>query len=160
MLPPAARGLQSRKPPPQFGHVATPAYVKKIQMRQPGEGRRVAVRIAAAVMNAERAMPPAPRAVQRQQETLEPVLETPITREEFLLGKALAVFLPSLFIAYVVFAVFIAVVEVFANGDRYVVDHREALKRGPIRDDRVTRHDIETIGVAVRVGRRPTTEKP
>ena len=52
---------------------------------------------------------------ERQQETLEPVLETPITREEFLLGKALAVFLPSLFIAYVVFAVFIAVVEVFAK---------------------------------------------
>jgi ABC-2 type transport system permease protein len=52
---------------------------------------------------------------ERQQETLEPVLATPITREEFLLGKALAVFLPSLFIAYVVFALFIAVVELFAK---------------------------------------------
>jgi ABC-2 type transport system permease protein len=52
---------------------------------------------------------------ERQQETLEPVLATPITREEFLLGKALAVFLPSLVIAYFVFALFIAVVELFAK---------------------------------------------
>jgi len=48
---------------------------------------------------------------ERYQETLEPVLETPITREEFLLGKALAVFMPSVIISYVVFAVYIAVVE-------------------------------------------------
>jgi ABC-2 type transport system permease protein len=48
---------------------------------------------------------------ERQQETLEPVLETPIRREEFLLGKALAVFVPSVIIAYVVFALYILVVE-------------------------------------------------
>jgi ABC-2 type transport system permease protein len=54
---------------------------------------------------------------ERQQETLEPVLETPITREEFLLGKALAVFLPSLVIAYVVFALYIVVVQLFAKPD-------------------------------------------
>jgi ABC-type Na+ efflux pump permease subunit len=49
---------------------------------------------------------------ERQQETLEPVLETPITREEFLLGKALAVFIPSVTISYVVFAVYIVIVEI------------------------------------------------
>ncbi len=35
--------------------------------------------------------------------TLEPVLTTPIRREEFLLGKALAALIPSLAIAYAVF---------------------------------------------------------
>ena len=54
---------------------------------------------------------------ERQQETLEPVLETPITREEFLLAKALAVFLPSVVISYAVFALYIAVVELFAKPD-------------------------------------------
>lgn len=49
---------------------------------------------------------------ERQQETLEPVLGTPIRREEFLLGKALAVFVPSVIISYVVFALYIAVVEI------------------------------------------------
>ena len=41
---------------------------------------------------------------ERQQGTLEPVLTTPIPREEFLLGKALAALLPSLGVAYAVFA--------------------------------------------------------
>jgi ABC-2 type transport system permease protein len=54
---------------------------------------------------------------ERQQETLEPVLETPITREEFLIGKALAVFAPSVVIAYAVFALYIALVEIFAKPD-------------------------------------------
>lgn len=49
---------------------------------------------------------------ERQQETLEPVLETPIRREEFLLGKALAVFIPSVIISYLVFALYIVVVEI------------------------------------------------
>jgi len=49
---------------------------------------------------------------ERQQETLEPVLETPIRREEFLLGKALAVFLPSVVISYVVFVLYIVVVQI------------------------------------------------
>jgi len=52
---------------------------------------------------------------ERQQGPLEPVLTTPIRREEFLLGKALAVLVPSVAIAYVVFAVFLAVVAVFAQ---------------------------------------------
>jgi ABC-2 type transport system permease protein len=51
---------------------------------------------------------------ERQQGTLEPVLTTPIRREELLLGKALAALLPSLAIAYVVYGLFLACVEIFA----------------------------------------------
>src|SRR5579884_3914038 len=52
---------------------------------------------------------------ERQQATLEPVLTTPIRREEFLLGKALASFVPSVAISYVVYAVFLACVGLFAR---------------------------------------------
>ena len=52
---------------------------------------------------------------ERQQGTLEPVLTTPIPREEFLLGKALAVLAPSVAIAYLVFAIFLAAVAAFAH---------------------------------------------
>jgi ABC-type transport system involved in multi-copper enzyme maturation permease subunit len=52
---------------------------------------------------------------ERQQGTLEPVLGTPIRREEFLLGKALASFVPSVAISYAVYAFFLAVVEIFAQ---------------------------------------------
>jgi ABC-2 type transport system permease protein len=52
---------------------------------------------------------------ERQQGTLEPVLSTPIRREELVLSKAMAVFAPSVAIAYAVFAVFIACVELFAR---------------------------------------------
>ncbi len=52
---------------------------------------------------------------ERQQGTLEPVLSTPIRRDELLLGKALAVLIPSIGIAYAVFAVFIALVSLFAH---------------------------------------------
>jgi ABC-type transport system involved in multi-copper enzyme maturation permease subunit len=52
---------------------------------------------------------------ERQQGTLEPALTTPIRREEFLLGKALAAFVPSLAIAYVVYALFLVLVELFAE---------------------------------------------
>jgi ABC-2 type transport system permease protein len=52
---------------------------------------------------------------ERQQGTLEPVLTSPVRREEFLLGKALAALLPSLVISYAVIAVFVAVVELFAH---------------------------------------------
>ena len=45
---------------------------------------------------------------EREQGTLEPVLTTPIRPEEFLLGKALAVLLPTLSIAYLMFGVFLA----------------------------------------------------
>ena len=42
---------------------------------------------------------------ERQQGTLEPALSTPIRREEFILGKALAALVPSIAIAYVVYAI-------------------------------------------------------
>ena len=51
---------------------------------------------------------------ERQQGTLEPVLTTPVRREEFLLGKALAVLVPSTAIAYGVYVVFVACVALFA----------------------------------------------
>jgi ABC-type transport system involved in multi-copper enzyme maturation permease subunit len=52
---------------------------------------------------------------ERQQGTLEPVLTTPVRREEFLLGKAIAVLAPSVAIAYAVFAVFVAFVVIVAQ---------------------------------------------
>lgn len=63
---------------------------------------------------------------EREQGTLEPVLSTPIRRDELLLGKGLAVVAPSVGIAYAVFALFLALVALFA--------HRgvsSALIRGP-----------------------------
>jgi ABC-2 type transport system permease protein len=44
---------------------------------------------------------------ERDQGTLEPVLTTPIRREGFLIGKALAVLVPTLAIAYLVFGIFL-----------------------------------------------------
>ena len=52
---------------------------------------------------------------ERQEGTLEPVLTTPIPREELLLGKALAVLAPSVGISYAVFGVFLALVGLFAH---------------------------------------------
>ncbi len=52
---------------------------------------------------------------ERQQGTLEPVLSTPIRRKELLLGKALAVLIPGIGIAYAVFAIFLALVGLFAH---------------------------------------------
>lgn len=52
---------------------------------------------------------------EREQGTLEPVLITPIRREEFLIGKALAAFAPTLVIAYGVFGVFLAAAALFAH---------------------------------------------
>jgi ABC-2 type transport system permease protein len=52
---------------------------------------------------------------ERQQGTIEPVLTTPIRSEELLLGKALAVLIPSVAIAYTVYAVFLACVVFFAQ---------------------------------------------
>jgi len=51
---------------------------------------------------------------ERQQGTLEPVLTTPVRREEFLLGKVLAALVPSVAIAYAV-ALFLACVGLFAQ---------------------------------------------
>jgi ABC-type transport system involved in multi-copper enzyme maturation permease subunit len=63
---------------------------------------------------------------ERQQGTLEPVLTTPIRREEFLLGKALAALVPSLAISYAVYAFVLACVELFAQSAV-----ASALLRGP-----------------------------
>jgi ABC-type transport system involved in multi-copper enzyme maturation permease subunit len=52
---------------------------------------------------------------ERQQGTLEPVLSTPIRREELLLGKTVAVLIPSIAISYAVYGVFLASVELFAR---------------------------------------------
>jgi ABC-2 type transport system permease protein len=52
---------------------------------------------------------------EREQGTLEPVLITPIRSTEFLLGKALAVLLPTLAVAYAVFGAFLVVAELFAH---------------------------------------------
>jgi ABC-2 type transport system permease protein len=52
---------------------------------------------------------------EREQGTLEPVLITPIRREEFLIGKALAAFTPTLVIAYVLFGAFLGTAELFAH---------------------------------------------
>jgi ABC-2 type transport system permease protein len=54
---------------------------------------------------------------ERQQGSLEPVLATPITREEFLLGKASAALLPAVAIAYAAYALFIAFVALVAQPD-------------------------------------------
>jgi ABC-type transport system involved in multi-copper enzyme maturation permease subunit len=52
---------------------------------------------------------------ERQQGSLEPVLTTPIPREEILLGKALAALIPAVAIAYGVYAVFLVCVALFAD---------------------------------------------
>jgi ABC-2 type transport system permease protein len=52
---------------------------------------------------------------EREQGTLEPVLSTPIHREEFLIGKALAAFVPALAVAYPVFGIFLAAAAIFAH---------------------------------------------
>jgi ABC-2 type transport system permease protein len=52
---------------------------------------------------------------EREQGTLEPVLITPISREEFLIGKALAALLPTLVVAYTIFGIFLAAAALFAH---------------------------------------------
>ncbi len=52
---------------------------------------------------------------EREQGTLEPVLITPIRREEFLVGKALAVAAPTITIAYALFGIFLAAAKLLAN---------------------------------------------
>jgi ABC-2 type transport system permease protein len=52
---------------------------------------------------------------EREQGTLEPVLTTPIRREELLLAKALAALVPSLAVAYAVYAFFVACTKLFAQ---------------------------------------------
>jgi ABC-2 type transport system permease protein len=52
---------------------------------------------------------------EREQGTLEPILSTPIHREEFLIGKALAALLPTLAVAYVIFGLFLGATAAFAH---------------------------------------------
>ncbi len=52
---------------------------------------------------------------ERQQGTLEPILTTPIRREEFLLAKALAPLAPSVAVSYLVYGLFVVIIEVFAH---------------------------------------------
>jgi len=52
---------------------------------------------------------------EREQETLEPVLTTPVTRVEFLLGKAAAIFLPSVGVSYLMFGIFVAITQFAAR---------------------------------------------
>ena len=52
---------------------------------------------------------------ERAQGSLEPVLTTPMRREEFLVGKALAALIPSLVIAYAVYGIFLAITVVAAH---------------------------------------------
>jgi ABC-2 type transport system permease protein len=52
---------------------------------------------------------------EREQGTLEPILITPIRSEEFLIGKALAVVIPTLMVAYTIFGIFLAIAALFAH---------------------------------------------
>lgn len=52
---------------------------------------------------------------EREQGTLEPILTTPLSREEFLVGKALAAIIPTLLVAYAIFAIFLALAALFAH---------------------------------------------
>jgi len=52
---------------------------------------------------------------ERQQGTLEPALTTPIRREEFLLGKALASLVPSVVVSLAVYAAFLGAVHMLAR---------------------------------------------
>jgi ABC-2 type transport system permease protein len=52
---------------------------------------------------------------EREQGTLEPLLTTPIRRQEFLVGKATSVMIPTVVLSYTVFAVFLGAVQLFAN---------------------------------------------
>jgi ABC-2 type transport system permease protein len=64
---------------------------------------------------------------ERQQGTLEPVLTTPIRREEFILGKALAVLIPALAVSYVLFGLVLAAIALFADAPV-----ASAVIRGPV----------------------------
>jgi hypothetical protein len=52
---------------------------------------------------------------EREQGTLEPILITPIRPEGFLIGKALAVVMPTPVVAYAIFGAFLAIAALFAH---------------------------------------------
>ena len=65
---------------------------------------------------------------EREQGTLEPLLTTPLRREELILGKAAAVMVPTVVLSYVVFGLFLLVVRVFAHP----AVSSAVLRQGPI----------------------------
>src|ERR1035441_9131552 len=52
---------------------------------------------------------------EREQGTLEPLLSTPIRRQEFILGKAAELMIPTMALSYTVFGLFLAAVRLFAK---------------------------------------------
>jgi ABC-type transport system involved in multi-copper enzyme maturation permease subunit len=52
---------------------------------------------------------------EREQGTLEPVLTTPVRREELLIGKALAAFIPTVIISYAMYGIFLLTAGIFAH---------------------------------------------
>ena len=52
---------------------------------------------------------------EREQGTLEPVLTTPVRRDEFLAGKALSILIPTLAVSYAIFGIFLAAAALFAR---------------------------------------------
>ena len=64
---------------------------------------------------------------ERDQGTLEPLLTTPVRREELLLGKALTVIVPSISIAYFIFTLIEVTAQLFARNPAVAT----ALRQGP-----------------------------
>jgi ABC-2 type transport system permease protein len=52
---------------------------------------------------------------EREQGTLEPLLTTPISQQEFILGKAAAVMIPTMVLSYTVFGLFLVAIRLFAH---------------------------------------------
>jgi len=52
---------------------------------------------------------------EREQGTLEPLLTTPIRKQEFIMGKGAAIMIPSVVLSYVVFGILLAAVGLFAH---------------------------------------------
>ena len=52
---------------------------------------------------------------EREQGTLEPVLTTPVSGAELLIGKAAAIFMPAVALGYLIFDVFVAITQLFAS---------------------------------------------
>ncbi len=52
---------------------------------------------------------------EREQGTLEPILISPIRREELLIGKALAIAIPTLVVSYTIFGIFLGITALFAH---------------------------------------------
>jgi ABC-2 family transporter protein len=66
---------------------------------------------------------------ERERGTLEPVLTTPVSRAELLVGKAAAVFMPAVALGYLMFGVFVAVTQL-AGGRRRAAHSAAAGRAG------------------------------